>query len=185
MSGPRQITFTYYSVLSKWKSGTQWIHVSTAVNPVVFCLQLIDSSVSIIKITHVRERGIKSSTKTLRVHVCNLRLKDLTDPKSGYWQTGHLLNTVVSWFQDQNDSLRWRANSQFTSKQFAWTASSSLTSESWSPRRKIYSSRTISHNFSHSSTKVTDSVDSDVAATNRSRVINEPITSIPKNNRLL
>ena len=42
---PRQITFTYYSVLSKWKIGYQWINVSTHVDPkldicrrVIYCM---------------------------------------------------------------------------------------------------------------------------------------------------
>ena len=74
--------------------------------------------------------------------------------------------------QDQNDSLRLRANSQFISKQFACTASASfLTSdreELIAKKENLlvqdYRSRLPVDNFpilSHSHTKVTDSADSD------------------------
>ena len=100
--------------------------------------------------------------------------------------------------QDQNDSLRRRANSQFTSKQFAWTASASRRTrdrEELIAKKEIllvqdYRSRLPVENFPILQlTKVTGSVDSGVstdgAARNTSRAMNEPITSIPKNSPLL
>ena len=60
-------------------------------------------------------------------------------------------------------------------------------SDEWPWRKK--SVTTSRWELSDSSTKMTDSVYSDIStdgtATNTSRVVNEPITSIPKNNRLL
>ena len=85
--------------------------------------------------------------------------------------------------QDVNDLLQRRRNSQFAGKQFARTALATVVRPVHDREgNEIYSSRTtglpVDIKLSVHRLKVADST-----ATNTSRVVNVPITSILKNNR--
>ena len=83
--------------------------------------------------------------------------------------------------QDQNDSLQQRENSQFAVKEFACPASRRTNDrEEFIAKKENLLFRDYRWELSDSSRKLTDGT-----ATKTSCVVNETITSISKNNRLL